>query len=91
MPKLSRIFPILALAAATFAFAIAPTDNLLDLNTATPTQLRALPGMGDAYVQRILENRPYTAKNQLLTRGILPQSAYARIAAYIIAKHPSPH
>ena len=83
MPKLPRIFPILALAAATFAFAIAPA--LLDLNTANAAQLRALPGMGDAYVRRILENRPYTAKNQLVTRGILPQSAYDKISSRIVA------
>jgi len=87
MPKLSRIFPILTLAAATFAFATTPT--LLDINTATPAQLKSLPGMGDAYVRRIVEGRPYTAKNQLVTRGILPQAAYDRISSTIIAKHPS--
>jgi len=45
--------------------------------------------MGDAYVRRIVEGRPYTAKNQLVTRGILPQAAYDRISSTIIAKHPS--
>ena len=57
----------------------------LDLNTATPAQLHALPGMGDAYVRRIVEGRPYVAKNQLLTRGILPQAAYDRIRDQIVA------
>jgi len=46
--------------------------------------------MGDAYVRRILEGRPYTAKNQLVTRGVLPQAAYDKIAALIIAKRPKP-
>lgn len=41
--------------------------------------------MGDAYVTRIIEGRPYTAKNQLVTRGILPQSAYDRIRDLIVA------
>ena len=86
MPKLSRIFPILALAAATFAFATSPT--LVDINTATPAQLKSLPGMGDAYVHRIIEGRPYTAKNQLVTRGVLPQSTYDKISSHIIAKRP---
>lgn len=63
--------------------------NLLDINTATPQQLKALPGFGDAYVKRVIAGRPYTAKNQLVTRGTLPQSAYARIAALIIAHRPS--
>ena len=66
----------------------APLAGPLDLNTATPTQLRALPGMGDAYVKRILEGRPYTAKNQLITRGILPQNAYDRIREFIVAHRP---
>jgi len=84
-------FPILTLAVATtFGFATTPASEPLDLNTATAAQLRALPGMGDAYVRRILEGRPYTAKNQLVTRGVLPQAAYDKIAALIIAKRPKP-
>jgi competence protein ComEA len=57
----------------------------LDLNTATAAQLRALPGMGDAYVKRIVEGRPYTMKNQLVQKGILPQAAYDRIKERIVA------
>jgi competence protein ComEA len=83
MPKFPRIFPILTFAAA---LAAQPVSTLIDINTATPAQLRSLPGMGDAYVRRILEGRPYTAKKQLITRGVLPQPAYEKIAPYIIAK-----
>jgi DNA uptake protein ComE-like DNA-binding protein len=71
--------------AQTIAEKIAASKNLLDINTATPAQLKALPGMGDAYVQRIIAGRPYTAKNQLTTRGILPAAAYERIKPLIIA------
>jgi DNA uptake protein ComE-like DNA-binding protein len=67
---------------------IAASKDLLDLNTATPAQLKTLPGMGDAYVQRIIAGRPYTAKNQLVTRGILPQAAYEKIKEQIIAHRP---
>jgi len=59
---------------------------LLDINTATPEQLLALPGMGQAYVQRVISGRPYTAKNQLVSRGILPETAYEKIAQRIVAK-----
>jgi DNA uptake protein ComE-like DNA-binding protein len=69
---------------------IAASKDLLDINTATAAQLKALPGMGDAYVQRIVAGRPYTAKNQLTTRGILPQSAYEKIKDQIIAHRPKP-
>jgi competence protein ComEA len=64
---------------------IAADATKLDLNTATPEQLKALPGMGDAYVKRIVDGRPYTAKNQLVTRGILPPAAYEQIKEQIIA------
>jgi DNA uptake protein ComE-like DNA-binding protein len=69
----------------TIAEKIAASKGLLDINTATAEQLKALPGMGDAYVQRIVAGRPYTAKNQLTTRGILPSAEYERIRELIIA------
>ena len=60
----------------------------LDINTATAEQLKAFPGIGDAYSKRIIDGRPYTAKNQLVTRGILPQGVYNKIKDQIIASHP---
>jgi len=69
---------------------IAASKALLDINTATAAQLKALPGMGDEYVRRIIAGRPYTAKNQLTTRGIIPQSAYEQIRELIIAHRPKP-
>jgi competence protein ComEA len=61
----------------------------LDINTATPDQIKALPGIGDAYSKRIIDGRPYTAKNQLTTKGILPQKTYDGIKNMIIATHPA--
>ncbi len=60
-------------------------ESKLDLNTATPDQLKALPGIGDAYAKRIVAGRPYTAKNQLVNKGILPQGAYDKIKGNIVA------
>ena len=60
---------------------------LIDINTGTPDQLKTLTGIGDAYAKRIVDGRPYTAKNQLVSRGILPQPVYAKVADQIIAKH----
>jgi hypothetical protein len=74
---------------ATIAEKIAASKDLLDINVATATQLKALPGMGDAYVARVIGGRPYTAKNQLTTRGILPADEYERIKPLIIAHRPA--
>jgi DNA uptake protein ComE-like DNA-binding protein len=72
----------------TVAEKIAASKELLDINTATAAQLKALPGMGDAYATRIIAGRPYTAKNQLTMRGILPAAAYEQIKALIVAHRP---
>ena len=64
---------------------IAADANKLDLNTATVEQLKALPGMGAEYAKRIVDGRPYTAKNQLTTRGIIPAAAYEKIKDQVIA------
>jgi competence protein ComEA len=65
----------------------AAAANLLDINTATADQIKALPGIGEAYSKRIIDGRPYTAKNQLVTRGILPQKTYDGIKNQIVATH----
>ncbi len=62
----------------------APSEPL-DINTATPQQLNALPGFGPAYTRRVIAGRPYTAKNQLVTRGVIPQGAYERVSDLIVA------
>jgi DNA uptake protein ComE-like DNA-binding protein len=64
---------------------IAASKGLLDINTATAAELNALPGMGGVYAQRVIAGRPYSAKNQLVQRGILPEDEYLKIKDLIIA------
>ncbi len=69
------------------AVATTAASGQLDLNTATAAQLKTLPGIGDAYAKRIVDGRPFTAKNQLVTKGILPQSTYDKIKDSVVARH----
>ena len=58
----------------------------LDLNSASEADLKTLTGIGDAYAKKIVENRPYRRKDELVGKSIIPKATYDKIKDDIIAR-----
>lgn len=63
----------------------AAATEKMDINAATKDQLQTLPGIGDALSDKIIANRPYKTKRELVTKKVIPQATYEKIKDQIIA------
>jgi competence protein ComEA len=63
------------------------TAKLIDINRASKKELMTLPGIGDAYADRIIKGRPYKGKDDITSDKVgVPQATYDKIKDMIIAK-----
>ena len=60
--------------------------EMIDINSATEAELKAIPGIGDEYSKKIIAGRPFSNKSQLLSKKIIPKPVYDKIKDMIIAK-----
>lgn len=71
---------------ATSGGTASSSSQLVDINSASSSELDALPGIGAARADAIIKNRPYKGKDDLLSRHIVPPNVYNGIKDKIIAK-----
>ena len=58
----------------------------VDINSASPAELKAVTGIGEADAKKIVENRPYKSTDELVQKKVMPKATYDKIKGQIVAK-----
>ncbi|MEP7157665.1 MAG: helix-hairpin-helix domain-containing protein [Betaproteobacteria bacterium] len=80
--------PAAKAAPAPAAPAAEAKKELMDVNSATEKELASLPKIGEVRAKAIVKGRPYSGKDDLISKKVIPQDAYDAIKDSIIAKQP---
>ena len=62
-----------------------PAQYYVDLNSASRKELMTLPGIGGSEAGRIIANRPYLAKTELVTKNVLPIGPFVSLKHLVVA------
>lgn len=65
--------------------ASAPVQYYVDLNNASRKELMTLPGVGAAEAKRIIANRPYRTKTDLVDKNVLPMGPFLSLRHLVVA------
>jgi competence protein ComEA len=68
--------------------AAAPKAEIVDINSATASELKMLPGVSDGDATKIVQGRPYSDKSQLVSKKVVSEATYDKIKDHVIAKQP---
>ena len=83
----ARAFALL-LVAALAAGCVVGAGRRLDINAASAAALAEIPGIGREDAERIVANRPYAAKEDLLARHVLTPTQYSALDPYVFVGPP---
>lgn len=54
-------------------------SDLININTASQSELEKLTGIGPVYAQKMIEHRPYSTKEELVSKGVVNQKVLEKI------------
>lgn len=60
----------------------------VDLNNASLKELKSLPTVTDEYAKKIIANRPYKSKGELMTKAGLPEGVYQAVRYKVELQKP---
>jgi DNA uptake protein ComE-like DNA-binding protein len=64
----------------------APKADMVDINSATAAELKMLPGVTESDAAKIIQGRPYTDKNQLVSKKVVSEPTYEKMKDHVVAR-----